>query len=61
MAGRFKHEIPASLAEIQNNIGTLGRMPMVGISGGQDILLSVMKRYLNHFIDTFGMSLHRVV
>jgi hypothetical protein len=61
MAGRFNHEIPASLAEIQNNIGTLGRMPMVGISGGQDILLSVMKRYLNHFIDTFGMSLHRVV
>ena len=37
MAGRFKHEIPASLAEIQNNIGTLGRMPTVGISGGQDI------------------------
>jgi len=37
MAGRFNHEIPASLAEIQNNIGTLGRMPTVGISGGQDI------------------------
>ena len=28
---------PASLAEIPNNIGTLGRMPTVGISGGQDI------------------------
>lgn len=37
MAGRIKHEIPASLAEIQNNIGTLGRMPTVGILGGQDI------------------------
>ena len=61
MAGRIKHEIPARLAEFQNTIDTLGRMPMVGISGGQDILLSVMKRYLNHFIDTFGISLHRVV
>ena len=37
MAGRFKDEIPASLAEFQNTIDTLGRMPMVGISGGQDI------------------------
>ena len=47
MAGRFKHEIPASLAEIQNNIGTLGRMPTVGISGGQDINPAISDAKLN--------------
>ena len=37
MAGSFKDEISASLAELHNNIGTLERMPTVEISGGQDI------------------------
>ena len=41
MAGRFKHEIPASLAEIQNNIGTLGRMPTVGIYSRQDTIPAI--------------------
>ena len=49
MAGRFNHEIPASLAEIQNNIGTLGRMPTVGISGGQDINPAISETKITYY------------